>query len=166
MKLPISLTLNVLFGFILAIIGTLYATENLVFQSASEMPEVPQTAECLPEIQIEQVEVVQTVQVTETIRITVEVPATVEATPTPTVPAVAQAVENAPEGFLPETGTITLINLNTATQEDLEGLSGIGTKTAEKIIAARPFESIEGLLEVRGIGKGKFEDLANRVTVD
>ncbi|TRU11764.1 MAG: competence protein ComE [Microcystis sp. Msp_OC_L_20101000_S702] len=60
-----------------------------------------------------------------------------------------------------------LINLNTATKEELDTLPGISGKLAEKIIAARqekPFTSLEDLDRVSGIGKGKINKLQGKVS--
>jgi competence protein ComEA len=61
------------------------------------------------------------------------------------------------------------INLNTATIEQLDTLPGIGEVTARKIIAYRsahgPFESVESLLDVPGIGEAKLAAIADFVTV-
>lgn len=66
-----------------------------------------------------------------------------------------------------ESGTI---NINTASQERLEELPGIGAKTAEKIVDYRDeygsFGSIEDIMEVKGIGEGKFEDIEELITVE
>ncbi|MCX6718110.1 MAG: helix-hairpin-helix domain-containing protein [Candidatus Staskawiczbacteria bacterium] len=45
------------------------------------------------------------------------------------------------------------ININTASAEDLDKITQIGPVTAEKIIAARPFYSLNDLLKVSGIGE-------------
>jgi competence protein ComEA len=62
-----------------------------------------------------------------------------------------------------------LVDLNTATAEQLDTLPGVGPATAEAIIAYRteqgPFTSVDELLEVRGIGDAKLADLRDRVTV-
>ena len=67
---------------------------------------------------------------------------------------------------LTETG---LVNLNTATQTELELLSGIGPSTATKIIEYREqngkFTSIEELKEVPGIGDSKFTAIESDITV-
>jgi competence protein ComEA len=57
------------------------------------------------------------------------------------------------------------IDLNEATQEQLETLPGVGPSMAEKIIAGRPFRSIEGLLDVPGIGQAKFDNWKDLVSV-
>ena len=62
-----------------------------------------------------------------------------------------------------------LININTATAEELTALDGIGEKTAENIIEYREknngFLDIEELMEVSGIGEAKFNKIKDNVTV-
>ena len=62
------------------------------------------------------------------------------------------------------------VNLNTATEQELDSLPGIGPATAAKIIAYRdengPFRRVEDLLEVSGIGEKKLQNLRDLVTVD
>jgi competence protein ComEA len=82
---------------------------------------------------------------------------------------------NAPAVEIPGTnrlGGITvqgLININTADPRDLEMLPGIGPATAGKIIAHReangPFETIEAIMDVSGIGEAKFEAIKDLITV-
>ena len=61
------------------------------------------------------------------------------------------------------------ININTATQEELDSLPGIGPSTALKIINYRKengkFSKIEDLKEVSGIGEAKFNQLKDLITV-
>lgn len=61
------------------------------------------------------------------------------------------------------------IDLKPATLEDLKDLPGIETSTAEHILEFRetnaPFEQIEDLMNVQGIGEKKFLKLEDRITV-
>ena len=61
-----------------------------------------------------------------------------------------------------------LIDINNASQEDLESLPGIGPVTAEKIIQYRsltPFTTVDELDNVSGIGPKKLEAIRPLVTV-
>lgn len=62
-----------------------------------------------------------------------------------------------------------LININTATDSDLQTLPGIGPSKAQAIIRHRdehgPFVSPEQLTDVTGIGDKTFEQLAHLITV-
>jgi competence protein ComEA len=66
-------------------------------------------------------------------------------------------------------GEYRRIDLNTATVEELELLPGLGPKKAAAIVAWRGehgrFENVEGLLEVKGIGKVTLEHLLPYVWV-
>jgi competence protein ComEA len=61
------------------------------------------------------------------------------------------------------------IDLNTATAEQLDTLPGVGPATAAAIVSHRerngPFSSVDGLLDVRGIGPSKLEAMRDLVTV-
>lgn len=62
-----------------------------------------------------------------------------------------------------------LVNLNTASADDLDSIPGVGPVTAESIVAWRQhngsFHTIDELLEVDGIGPGKFAKIKPHVTV-
>ena len=61
------------------------------------------------------------------------------------------------------------LNLNTASQEQLIALPGIGPSMANRILAlrrTRRFHKVEDLLQVRGIGQAKLERLRRYVTVE
>jgi len=57
------------------------------------------------------------------------------------------------------------VDLNTADLKALEALPGVGPATAQKIIAARPFKSVDDLSKVKGMSKAKMEALKDKVTV-
>ena len=64
---------------------------------------------------------------------------------------------------------IEKINLNKATQTELETLPGIGPSTAEKIIAYRKengnFKNIEDIMNVNGIGESKYSKIRDLINV-
>ncbi|MES2205321.1 MAG: helix-hairpin-helix domain-containing protein [Pseudomonadota bacterium] len=65
---------------------------------------------------------------------------------------------------------LAVVDLNSATQADLEKVNGIGPKKAQAIVLYRTqngsFKSVEDLQKVRGIGKGKvFEKVKGEFTV-
>ena len=57
------------------------------------------------------------------------------------------------------------LDLNKAPMEKLETLPGIGPETARAIIKGRPYESIEDLDRVKGIGPATIEKLREKVIV-
>jgi competence protein ComEA len=61
------------------------------------------------------------------------------------------------------------VDLNTATEPDLDRLPGIGPATAAAIVSHRslhgPFRTVEDLLDVRGIGEAKLDALRGLVSV-
>ena len=64
----------------------------------------------------------------------------------------------------------TLVNLNTATAQELQTLSGIGEKKAEAIITYREtngsFQTIDDLKKVKGIGEKTFDSLKESITIN
>ena len=66
-------------------------------------------------------------------------------------------------------GSSGLVNINTATAEELDTLPGVGPSTAATIIEDReqngPFSSIEDLMRVSGIGEKKYAKLQGSICV-
>lgn len=62
-----------------------------------------------------------------------------------------------------------LININTAALEDLDSLPGIGPTIAQRIIDYRtengPFSTIEGIMDVSGVGPATFDEIKDLITV-
>lgn len=63
---------------------------------------------------------------------------------------------------------MALVNINTASLDELDTLPGVGPATAAKIVAARPFSSKTDIQNVQGIGgpgSKTYEDIINLITV-
>ncbi len=58
-----------------------------------------------------------------------------------------------------------LINVNTATQVELERIAGVGPVLAARIIEHRPYEEIDDLLEVPGIGEVSLEGMRDQIEI-
>jgi len=62
-----------------------------------------------------------------------------------------------------------MININTATSDQLQTIKGIGVTTAERIIAEREkvgeFKSVDDLLNVKGIGPKSLAKIRSNLTV-
>lgn len=75
-------------------------------------------------------------------------------------PLAAVAAQTAPE---------TKVDINRAGAEELTALPGIGETMARRIVDFRkehgPFERVEDLLKVKGIGEKSFQKLRPHVTV-
>src|SRR3989344_1236412 len=57
------------------------------------------------------------------------------------------------------------VNINTATQAELEALPGIGPVTASKIISDRQYQGIEDLLNRKVVSKAVFEKIKDLLVV-
>jgi competence ComEA-like helix-hairpin-helix protein len=55
--------------------------------------------------------------------------------------------------------------MNTATKKELQSIKGIGPVLAERIIAGRPYKTVDDLLKVKGIGSKKLEKIRPYVVV-
>ena len=71
--------------------------------------------------------------------------------------------------FLVSATAFAVVNLNTATQAELEGLNGIGPVKAKAIIEDRarhgPFKSVDDLDRVKGIGMATIDKLRKDIAV-
>lgn len=94
-------------------------------------------------------------------------------TTAPAIPLTTPGPDSPPSQILPPPPAVStaasLVNINTATLEELDTLPGVGPVTAEKIIAHRqangPFATIEAIMDVSGIGPVKFEAMRDLITI-
>lgn len=73
------------------------------------------------------------------------------------------------QGFVGQASTLgemssNLININTASQGELESLPGIGPVTAQKIIEGRQYGSIEDLLDKKIVKSSVFEKIKEKIS--
>ena len=82
---------------------------------------------------------------------------------------VPQSLETLQESASAQQNQEEKINLNTATEAELQTISGIGAKKAQEIIRFRdeqgPFKTVEELKNVPGIGEKTVERLKDMLTV-
>lgn len=57
-----------------------------------------------------------------------------------------------------------MININRATEKELQSLYRIGPVRAKKIIANRPYRDIYELSKVRGLGKHTMDSIIPHIT--
>ncbi len=58
-----------------------------------------------------------------------------------------------------------LININIASETDLDSLSGVGPATAQKIIDNRPYSSIQDLLSKKAVSQKIFDKIKDQISV-
>jgi competence protein ComEA len=81
-------------------------------------------------------------------------------------PATPQGGLTNPSASAPSGAAGGLVNINSATQAELETLPGIGPSRAQDIINNRPYETVDDLDRVPGIGAATIEDVRPYVVVD
>lgn len=81
-------------------------------------------------------------------------------------------VEEGQKVFVPPLGSYSKttrgaekVNINTASAEQLETISGIGPAMAKKIIENRPYMSLEELQNVPGIGEATYNKIVTDLTI-
>jgi competence protein ComEA len=66
-----------------------------------------------------------------------------------------------------DTGSLQqgLISINSASGTELDSLPGVGPVTAGKIIAVRPYSSLDELVSKKAVGKSEFEKIKDLVSL-
>ena len=59
---------------------------------------------------------------------------------------------------------IGIVDINTASQAEIEDLPGIGPSIALKIIEGRPYGSIEDIKNVKGVGDALYEKIKDKIS--
>lgn len=62
--------------------------------------------------------------------------------------------------------TTTFININSASEDELEELPAVGKVTAEKIVTGRPYQTIDELIQRKIINNSTFEKIKKIITVN
>ncbi|MCA9580890.1 MAG: helix-hairpin-helix domain-containing protein [Myxococcales bacterium] len=65
-------------------------------------------------------------------------------------------------------GAKGVVNINTASLEELQRLPGVGKTRAEAIVKqrkARPFQRVEDVLRVKGVGRATFRKLRSMMVI-
>ncbi|MGA7953534.1 MAG: helix-hairpin-helix domain-containing protein [Gloeobacterales cyanobacterium] len=75
--------------------------------------------------------------------------------PTQTKPA-TKAPETAPKS---KKSTTAQVNVNSSTEKELQQVKGIGAKTAKKIVAGRPYKSLDDLVSKKVMSAKQLETL-------
>jgi DNA uptake protein ComE-like DNA-binding protein len=58
-----------------------------------------------------------------------------------------------------------MVNLNSASKEQIERLPGVTPETADKIIAGRPFKSTNELVSKKILAESEYKKIHSKVTV-
>lgn len=81
----------------------------------------------------------------------------------------SESITSSPQNAISEVSEQNeLININTASAEELKQLNGIGDVIAERIVEYAKtigFNSIEEIKNVKGIGDKKFDNIKDKITV-
>lgn len=63
-------------------------------------------------------------------------------------------------------GEAEKININTASESELDTLPGIGEVTAQKIINGRPYQTVDELLSKKIVGQSVFDRIKEQIAVN
>ena len=83
------------------------------------------------------------------------------------VPAVGELVGQSVSGSVSQVAGDSVnqsININTASESELDKLPGVGPVTAQKIIASRPYSAPEELLVKKAVNNSTYEKIKDLIT--
>lgn len=72
--------------------------------------------------------------------------------------------EESIKGITSTTGIKGLININSASEQELDTLPGIGPATAKKIIASRPYSSLDDLVSKKAVSASVYEKIKDLIS--
>ena len=104
-------------------------------------------------------------------KVTPATPATQKAPPVAPAKTAPQKAAPAPDAAAKKPAAAAklapgeMVNINTATKEQLEKLPGIGGVKAQAIIDGRPYQAKEDIMKVKGIKQGTFDKIKDVITV-
>ena len=78
------------------------------------------------------------------------------------IPILGKTIQQ-PEGSSVLSGKT--VSINTASESELDTLSGVGPVTAKKIIDNRPYTKLEDLVAKKAVGQSLFDKLKNQLTL-
>lgn len=81
------------------------------------------------------------------------------------VPFKGEQVGGSLSGVVAGASIQSKVNINTASESEIEGLPGIGPVTASKIITSRPYQKAEDLLSKKAVSNSVFEKIKDLVVV-
>ena len=85
------------------------------------------------------------------------------------IPTMEQMSGLSVQNILEESQKSTLVNINTATKEELMSLPGIGERKADSIIEYRnskPFSAIEDIMNISGIKEAAFNKIRDKICIN
>jgi competence protein ComEA len=80
-----------------------------------------------------------------------------------TMAPAAKPAATSPAAKPPATAPAELIDINTATQAQLEPLKGIGPARAAAIIKGRPYKGKDELVEKKIVSKNVYDDIKDKI---
>lgn len=86
------------------------------------------------------------------------------------IPAVGEQIMTSGNMSDNSTGSVQgagskMVNINQASESDLDGLPGVGPVTAQKIIDNRPYQNVQDLLDKKVVGQSVFSKIKGQVSV-